>query len=336
VLYLLLAVALCLLVPWLPVLMYRRLPRLPPPPVSDWELQRLASELRPGAPEGPTEVLDVEGGTGAAVTPAAGAAPTGRGQAEPRIEPADGRAAPAPAGSPPRLKMGPYRWVNIAGVPAFVVTMLASALGWAALLHVLGEARARSFGPAVFLFKPFAYGVICVLPAIFLGIFTTLPVLALLARLVLGRRRFREYLFWDEGRLASGGTPAEGVISMLAHLAVFSGVLSAGFVVLVMNWYARFTEEEIAIKRLLAVREEAHLYGSVVQVVLTTHAKQGRDILEREDVHLRFADGKTWDTDATFFLPRDATERQRFLDFLQAKTGKPIVRARLLTDVPGW
>ena len=327
-LYLLLAVALCLLVPWLPVLMYRRVPRRPPPPVSDWQLQQLASELRPEPSAGAAVV-----GPETAVTPAGRAAPGDAGDVLPP-PPAEGR--PAPAGPPPGLEMGPYRWVNVVAVPAFVVTMLALALGWAVLLHMLGQARARSFGPAVFLFKPFAYGLICVLPAVFLGIFTTLPVLALLARLLLGRRRFREYLFWDEGRLAAGGTPAEGVIRMLSGLATLTGVISAAFVVLVMNWYARFTEDEIAIKRLLAVREEVHPYNTVVQVVLTTHARQGQDIAERENVHLRFADGKTWDTDATFFLPRDAGERQRFLDFLRAKTGKPILRARLINDVPGW
>jgi hypothetical protein len=332
-LYLLLAVALCLLVPWLPVLMYRRMPRRPPALVSDWQLQRLASELRPGPAAGAAEVVPFEGEIRAAVTPTGGAAP---GEAGPRTE-AEGRpTTPVPAGPPPRLSMGPYRWVNVLAVPAFVVTMLTLALGWVVLLHVLGEARARSFGPAVFLFKPFAYGVICVLPGIFLGIFTTLPVLALLARLLLGRRRFREYLFWDEGRLAAGGVPAEGVICLLSHLAILTGVLGAAFVVLVMNWYARFAEDEIAIKRLLAVREEVHPYSSVVQVVLTTHAKQDQDFVERENVHIRFADGKTWDTDATFFLPGDTGERQRFLDFLQAKTGKPILRARLLKDVPGW
>jgi hypothetical protein len=55
-LYLLLAVALCLLVPWLPVLMYRSLPRRPPPPLSEGELRRLADQLRQ---EPPAEVVEV-------------------------------------------------------------------------------------------------------------------------------------------------------------------------------------------------------------------------------------------------------------------------------------
>jgi hypothetical protein len=191
--------------------------------------------------------------------------------------------------------------------------------GWAALFHLLGEGRARSFGPAVFLFTPFAYGVVCGLPAVFLGIFTAIPVTALLARLLLGWRRFTEYLFWDEGRLAAGGgiTP-DGVIRMLSHLAVLAGVLCVVFVCLVMNWYARFTDEGIAIKDLFAFREEAYSYAGVTQMVLTTHEQQDRELVPRENVYLRFADGRTWRTGTLTLRPR--AEWQRFLDFLQAKT----------------
>jgi hypothetical protein len=67
----------------------------------------------------------------------------------------------------------------------------------------LGEGRARSFSPAVFLFKPFSYGIVCAVPALFLGIFTSILPLGLFVRLVLGRRRYLEYLFWDEGRLGT-------------------------------------------------------------------------------------------------------------------------------------
>jgi hypothetical protein len=337
-LYLLLAVALCLLVPWLPVLMYRRLPRRPPPPLADWQLRQLAAEIRP-------EEVEEVGPTTTDITRGAAAVPGGRGESAGRAggeqgppPPTEsGTAAPDRPAAARRLSMGPYRWVNILMVPVFPVAFLALAAAWAVPFHYLGEARARSFGPAVFLFKPFSYGLICVLPAIFLGIFSSFPPLMLLARLLMGRRRFTEYLFWDEGRLAAGrGITPDGVIRLLSHLALLVGALSVIYVCLVMNWYARFTEDEIAIKRLLAVREEAHPYGSVEQLVLTTHMKQNNEVVERENVHIRFADGKTWDTDATFFLPAEGPERERFLDFLRAKTGKPILRARFIKDVAGW
>jgi hypothetical protein len=108
-------------------------------------------------------------------------------------------------------------------------------------------------------------------PALFLGIFTSTPLLSLLARLVMGRRRFLEYLFWDEGRI---GTPkVDAMIGMVSGLALLVGVLSAAFVLVVLNWYARFTEEEIAIKRFIWFGEEAHPYSTVEQIVLTSHRR---------------------------------------------------------------
>ncbi len=149
--------------------------------------------------------------------------------------------------------------------------------------------------------------------------------LVALARLLMGRRRFTEYLFWDEGRL--GERSVDGIVRMLSGLALLVGVLSALFVCLVMNWYARLGEDEIAVKRLVGLGEEVHPYGGVEQVVVTSHQRQGQQVVPGEDLGLRFHDGRTWSTDQTFQLPRDPAERDPLLDFLRRKTGRPITRA---------
>jgi hypothetical protein len=342
-LYLVIAVALCLLVPWLPVLMYRRLPRRPPPPLSEGELHRLARGLRRTTPpEAVDEAVLEDDWTDTDVTGQPGSLPAAARRSEKESETGgesdtlhdrggDGSACQAPAR---RLSLGSYRWLNIVMVPLIIITFLLLAVCWSALLQYLGEEHARSFPPAVFLFKPFAYGIVCAVPGLFLGIFSSIPLLTLIARLIMGRRRFLEYLYWDEGRLGPGHV--EGAIRMIAGLALFVGILSALFVGLVMNWYARFTEEEIAIKRLLGFGEEVHPYSSVDQIVVTSHITQGKEVVPGHDLGLRFSDGRTWSTDQTFALPRDAAERERLLEFLRRKTGKPITRVRLLKDAPGW
>jgi hypothetical protein len=234
------------------------------------------------------------------------------------------------------LTLRSYRWLNLLSIPFLVGGFLALGAGWAFLLHVLGEEHARSFPPALFLFKPFAYGLIFAVPSIFLGIFTTLPVMMLLLRLVMGRRLFLEYLFWDEGRLNRGALSADGIIRMLSILALLVSVPCAGFVGLAMNWYTRFTEDEIAVKPLFGFSEEKHAYGDIEQLVISSHRRAGEDIIEGSELGIRFQDGRTWRTGQTFELPRDNVERDRFLAFLQRKSGKPIQRLRLLTDVPGW
>ena len=339
---LLIAVGLCLLVPWLPVLMYRRLPRRPPPPLSEAELRRLAAQLRRPDARQAVEVVADDDRTTADMArhpgPTADAPDTNVVEAEdgsPARRGADSRARPSPGEAPVRrLTVRSYRWLNALMVPVFPVTFLALGAGWAVLFEYLGEQRARAFPPAVFLFKPFSYGLVCALPAIFLGIFSTLPLLALLGRLVLGRQRFLEYLFWDEGRL--GARYPDRAIRVLTALAVLLGVGSAVFVGLVMNWYARFGEDGVAIKRLIAVGEEVHPYGDVEQVVVSSQRRVGEDVFPGVDVGLRFRDGRTWRTGQTFPLPADDAERDRFLEFLRRKTGKPFTQARLLEDVPGW
>jgi hypothetical protein len=245
-LYLLLAVALCLLAPWLPVWMYRSLPRRPAPPLSEGELHRLAEQLRQGQPGEAVEVVPAEDtstrsditrrpGTARGDGGAGGEGAEGEGTPRPQTARAPVQAAPRAAR---RLSLGSYRWLNGLMAPFLVGTLLALSFGWGVLFHYLGEGRARSFPPAVFLLKPFSYGIVCGVPAVFLGIFTSIPLLVLLARLLIGRRRFLEYLFWDEGRL---GTPmVDALIRMTSLLALLVGVLSAAFVLLVFNWYARF------------------------------------------------------------------------------------------------
>ncbi len=208
--------------------------------------------------------------------------------------------------------------------------------GWAAVFHYLGEEHARTFPSGVFLFKPVDYWVIFALPGLFLGIFTAIPLLLLLTRLMLGKRRFVEFLHWDEGRMESQGTTVDGMIRLVSHLALLVSVASAIFVCLVMNWYACLAEDEIAIKRLFGLEAEVHRYDTVQEIVVTTHRQVGKNLMAGPDLGLRFSDGRTWSTDQTFQLPRDPKQVARLLGFLQRKTGKPITHARLLRDVPGW
>ena len=103
-----------------------------------------------------------------------------------------------------------------------------------------------------------------------------------------------------------------------------------------MNWYARFSDDEIAIKRFIDFGEEVHPYSDVEQIVVSSHTWDDNQIVGGEDLGIRFCDGRKWDTDEIFHMPRDVGERDRLLEFLQWKTGKPIVRVRLLSDAPGW
>jgi hypothetical protein len=341
-LFLLIAVVMCLAIPWIPYVVYRRLPRRPRPPVSDEELQRLALENCPDAlPRATTSALPRRKPARAVVTSEEG----------PRFGPVEGSTdeedvspsqrtgdAPKPRRKPaPRSFVLPsHGWVNAVVVVFMIVCFLALGVGYAAVFHILGEARSRALPPSIFRFEPFAYGVVCFLAALLLGICTSILPGMLLARLLLGRRRFHEFLFHGEGRGEAQGGSRARIMRVLAGLALFVSIGSALYIWQVMNWHLSLTEDHIAIKRLAAFREEIHPYEDVEQIVLTSHERYKGNVFPRDNLHLRFRDGRSWATDETFVLPRDQDQRHRLLDFLRQKTGKPITRARLVTDVPGW
>jgi hypothetical protein len=341
--YLLLAIAICLLVPWLPILVYRRLPRRPPPPLSEGALHRLAGQLHGTQLAEAVEVGSVEADpTITAITrpvefvsdtPGRGASAS-EDREEQRPESDRGPTREMKRTGAFSLSLPSDRWLNAVAVPIAILTSLALGFGWAVLFDYLGEARSLSFQPVVFLFKP-SYGLVCAVPALLLGILCSLPLMTVLARLLMGHRRFLEYLFWDEGRL--GSRQVEGMIRLLSGLCIFLSIVSALFVYAIMNWYARFAEDEIAIKRFIGFGEEVRSYSDVEQIVVTAYRRQDKQTLVPGQVlGVRFSDGRTWSTDQPFALPSDASELERLLDFLCRKSGKPITRARLLRDVPGW
>jgi hypothetical protein len=309
------------MVPLLLVWSLRRLPRRPPSPVSEEELRRLASRLQPI----PSSAVADDSPTGNA----------------PRSKDDQNPLATVPISTIllektplPQLKNSSYWSFSIISVPIWIATCLACVGGFYLLFDYLGEQRARSFTPAVYLFKPFSYGIICILPAFLVGTLASYPFAMGIFRLFFGPRLLREWLFWDEGRI--GSRNVDGLLGAASMLSLFCSVLCTLFVLLVMNWYARFADDEIGIKRFFAVSEEVYPYGDIEQIVVSSHRRGDNGIERGEDLGIRFRDGRIWDTDGTFHMPSGVGERDRLLEFLQWKTGKPIVRVRLLSDAPGW
>ena len=214
--------------------------------------------------------------------------------------------------------------------------MLGLAAGWAFVFHVLGEQHARTFPPGVFVFKPAVYWAMFGVPAVFLGIFSSVGILEPLTRILLGRR-YTEYCHWEQARRGLHGPV--GVRSygrQFIRFAIVLGILMAVWAVLAMNWYVCLTDDAVVLKPLFGVREQVYPYHRVQQIVLTTHAVVHKEIMPREGLHLRFDDGQTWSTGQTFTLPDAVEKKKRLLDFLSQKTGKPLTRAKLIEEVPGW
>lgn len=332
-LYLLIAVGICLLLPWLPVLLLRLEPMRPPPPLSPEEMERLRAQLFAKRPPA------------ARRQPAASrrqdiALPAGR-PSPASVEEADEEAphsveeAPAAAKDNPlsHLTLRSYQWVNLIVAPIFILSMLGLAVVWAVVFDYLGQARARSFPSGVFVFKPAVYWAIFGVPAIFMGIFSAIGIMEVLTRILVGRN-YTEYSHWAQARL--GQARQQRFTRRFYFFAWFLGGALAIWTVLCMNWYVRLTENEIAIKPLFGITEKVYPYNRIEQIVLTSHSWVQNEAIPGEGLHLRFDDGQKWSTGQTFRVPDVPEERKRLLDLLSQKSGKPITQAKLIEQVPGW
>lgn len=316
-LYLLLAMLICLLVPWLPVLLLKLEPLAPPPPLTKEEMERLRAQLYgrlnrpPSRPQSAGQIRQ-----GAATAQSIG----------------DASAAQS-SNELSHLTLQSYRGVNFFLSLLFMVTMLGMGLVWGFVFHYLGEARASAFPSGTFVFKPTVYGAIFGVPAIFLGIFSSMGILEVVTRILLGRR-YTEYSHWAQARL--GQVRQRRISRRFFFFAWFLGGLMAIWVLLAMNWYVRLTDDAIAIKPLFGLSEHVYPYNRIQQIVWTSHTWVKNQAIPREGLHLRFDDGKTWGTGQSFSLPEAPEERKRLLELLSRKSGKPVTRAKLIENVPGW
>jgi hypothetical protein len=334
VLYLLLTMAICLLLPWLPVLLLRLEPLRPPPPLSPEEMERLRAQLFAKVPPASARTQPATSGRQDIVLPR-------KRPHDPSTKEAGAASPQTVEGAPPAQEGNPwghltlrsYQWVNAIVTPLFILSMLGLAVVWALVFHYLGEARARSFPPGVFVFKPAVYWAVFGVPAIFLGIFSSIGVMEVLTRILVGRR-YTEYSHWAQARL--GQVRQQRLGRRFFLLAWLVGIGMAIWVLLAMNWYVRLTDDEIAIKPLFGIKEKIYPYNRVQQIVLTSHSWVQNEAIPGEGLHLRFDDGQTWSTGQTFRVPDIPEERDRLLELLSRKSGKPITRAKLIEQVPGW
>ncbi len=329
--YLLIAVVLCLLLPSLPYWTWRWLPRRPSPPLSEGQLYHLAAELqREGSQATSAAVLMSDDAPNCDIVSSDRSIPDAPARevldtrsADKERQQANRRTDGSQRRAVPQLTIPSYTWASVFLGTMLIGMVLVLYAVWMRLFDYLGENHARTFQPAVFVFKPFSYGMISSLPAMMLGTCTTMPLLYLFARLLLGRSRFNEYLFWDEGRAEQtmGVFVRERYLSFFLCTARCLSVLCVLYVWQTMNWYARVAEDGIAIKKLLDVREHFYPYSSVEQIALTRGpGPNGGPV---DNLRIQFLDGQVWETDTTFALP-SSPERDQLLDFLRRKTGQEI------------
>lgn len=217
----------------------------------------------------------------------------------------------------PELTKRYAKWEMLAIVPLFAT---AGFFGWlsyrvmvsfADWYHTLGEPP---------LFQRVIPHEVWMIPAIFIGILSSIPVLAGLYRLALGDR-YQEYIEFCDLRHGANGwrvVMALGWMLLLVSVVAMPQLLWS---------HASFYPNEIRLRKFTSFTEQRFDYTDVAQLahVRRFQAPNGNWI-ERPHHVVEFNDGTLWTT-RSVSDPNPAEDPQ-LMDFLVEKTGLPIQQLR--------
>jgi hypothetical protein len=214
------------------------------------------------------------------------------------------------------------KWEVFSIVPLFGFTA-ALATVWYTIIRFFVEMSITDTGKYHHLLLP--DGAFWALPALFLGMVSSVLPTTLLYKLLL-RDRYEEYILCGNLRV---GFDAWRVFRGLA-LVISLGC--AALIVLGLDWYVRFTEEEIVINRLLRFDELRYPYSRVQRIRAASHFKAPvGTVREVTYFAIDFEDGERWTTrDGPQDLSRHVGEK--IIQFVAERSGKGIEKVRLIDD----
>ena len=197
--------------------------------------------------------------------------------------------------------------------------LLAAAWWW--LFYWIGNWNAQRFAGAVYQLCPM--GMTWGVSAIMAGILTTSLPLTLFYRFGLRERyaEFQRYLNLRHGcNERSIGLP----------ICVFFGAIILASVVLILHWRVVLTNTEIVQYPFFTLLSVSHKYSDItdIRTAPRRQAPSG-NLRDNDDYETEFSDGSVW---ATYPNPADLTadEKQRMMEFVSKRSGKPIRHVALL------
>lgn len=233
----------------------------------------------------------------------------------------------ADAGPPPDTFRRSYFWFNALLLPAFFLIVAALTVGWSLVLFVLYRQRIDALPPSAYLVEP-GWG-FCVVPALFLGIFTSAFPVDMLARLALGDR-YEDYMGWERGRL---GLERRAAVCVMCGLGLLIAVPLALGVAFGMDWYAHFGEDEVTVNQFWGFGERAYPYSRVKRLVRATHLRApSGEIRKRDRLFILFDDGTRWCNEDVVQSGPHLKRDEEVIRFVSRKSGRPVEEHEFIED----
>jgi hypothetical protein len=199
----------------------------------------------------------------------------------------------------------------------FFVYWPATGFLWYLLLQFVGDFAAQSHEPCVILEVPF--GIFWVLPAVFLGIPSTVVPLAITFKILLGDR-YEEYMRWSNQRQ---GFDAWKVLGLMTVLFVMGSVF---WMVGSLRLWEEFHEDRVVIMRPWYWSPRTYPYARVKTIAhfARSQAPNG-NILDNPRTVIKFDDGMTWSTRNRIAVP-DQQREADIINLVSTRSGRPILQ----------
>ncbi len=214
------------------------------------------------------------------------------------------------------------RWYAF-GLLLFFANASLATLGWWWVLWRLGNWRAMQFPNAVYALTPIAAA--WLIPALFLGLICGYAIMSAIYRRIL-KDEYQEYVRYQE---LKDGYKTSAALVRSTYLTVTLGSIAA--ILLFLDWYVVFFQEEIVINRPFSVSEERHRYSDVIEIKTAPWLvmRNGKKVHRRAYL-IRFSDDTYWSTDQD---PSGLDDRgkKEVLKFVSSKSQIPIREVEVLS-----
>jgi hypothetical protein len=218
------------------------------------------------------------------------------------------------------LALGRPAWLDWLHVPMCLLGILAFPVGWAFLFWLLYRGYLSTLAPAGWVFPSGDFITGCILASFYPGLVTGMVIDATLTRLLLGARRFRASLDFEQARTGSG--PAHFARMWLILAGPF-GLGGAIAIALTLPTHERLDDAGIGLKGVASLSEAYYPYERVRDLSYFPHRFSEGKFIDSPYLVVTFDDGRQWE-------PRvRVAELERLLEYLETKTGRKAQRVKM-------
>jgi len=209
------------------------------------------------------------------------------------------------------------KWETGSSIP-FVILSPALTWLWHGFFVDLQSLAFRSVDPGVFLLEP--HPVVWWIPAMMLGILSSLLPMHVLYSYLLGSKRYAEYTHYVNLRVGADGWRA------MRWFGGFVTLCCAAIVPLILGYYTRFSHDSISVHGAFS-GERNYRYSDIDELRWKAgYSRQGNrgKVTVQPEMEIAFRDGYCWSGHSPLFETPESKQRE-IIKFVSERSGQPIV-----------